>query len=410
MTRTSRTLILPAAALMLALSACGADGEKVAQSESRAVAATSTTAIASASSDGTSEEVPSEEVPSTPDGETAETSQEVDPACRPGAGRTVEDLPDLEIEAFQIPAFDSPDEQLGDAVIEGVHIPAVELPAQRVEGGCVVRYDAPGGCLGAVEITGARVPSRSLPGAALPPVVVDGETLFEGESAESDAAEGEATGGERVEQECRVESSEEYKAAVGRAAAARPALARAALSRSALSRPSICLDVDGEEACTESVYVDSAYVDSEYLDSVYVDSEYLESVYLEEAPETSVLTGDAEKAFVTPAEVLFDFDKFDLKPEATPTLQTIAAELQDLPEAATVKIDGHTDADGTDAYNEDLSAKRAEAVANWLRTEGGVPGDLITTEGYGEAAPVAANDTEANRALNRRVVVTLAEA
>jgi len=404
MTRTSRTLILPTAALMLALSACGADGEKVAESESRPVPASSTTAAP----DGTSEEVPS---PSTaPDGETTENPEEVDPACRPGAGRVVEDLPDLEIEAVQIPAFDSPDETLGDTVIEGVRIPAVELPAQRVEGGCVVRYDAPGGCLGAVEITGASVPDRSLPGASLPPVVVDGETLFEGERADSDAAEGDATDGERVEQECRVEASEEYKAAVGRAAASRPALSRAALSRPALARPQICLEVDGEQECTESVYVNSAYVDSEYLDSVYVDSEYLESEYLEEAPETSVLTGDAETAFVTPAEVLFDFDQFDLKPEATPTLQTIAAELQDLPEGATVKVDGHTDADGTDAYNEDLSAKRAEAVANWLRTEGGVPGDLITTEGYGEAAPVAANDTEANRALNRRVVVTLAEA
>lgn len=415
MTRTPRTLILLTTALLFGAAACGADGDKVAESKSRAVDATSTTAASTASSDGSSEEVPAGSTTSTTeasksDGGTTDTPQEVDPACRPGAGRAVRDLPDMEIEAVQIPAFDSPDEKIGDTVIDGVHIPAVDLPAQRVEGGCVVRYDAPGGCLGAVEITGASLPGRSLPGATLPPVVVDGETLFEGERADGDAADGDDTEGDKAEQECRVESSEEYKSAVGRSAVSRPALSRAALSRAALSRPSICLDVDGEEECTDSVYVDSAYVDSEYVDSVYVDSAYLPSEVLDAAPDTSVLSGESEKAFVTPAEVLFDFDKFDLKPEASPTLQAIAAELQDLPEGATVSVDGHTDAEGTDAYNEDLSTKRAQAVATWLRTEGGVPADRITTKGYGESAPAAPNDTEADRALNRRVVVTLTEA
>ncbi len=414
MTQSPRPLIwLTSAALAFGAGACGASGSDAAKTDSRAVGSQTTDAVGSAG--GSSREVTTSTAPSSGTAPaTSTTTREapvpapkVDPACRPGAGKHVEDLPDLQVAAFHVDAFDSPDEKLGDTVVPGVHIDAVDLPAQRLEGGCIVRYDAPGGCLGRVTISGASIPARSIPGASLPPVVVRGETLFAGDTAEGDSAEGDKAEGDDVGQECRVEATDKYKSAVGRSAAARSALARAALARPALARPNLCIERGGEQECIDSVYVDSVYVNSEYVDSVYVDSEYLPSEYLPDAPETEVLTGDSKKAYVTPAAVLFDFDRSDLKPGAIPTLQVIAGQLKDLPDGTPVEVDGHTDDKGTDAYNDQLSSQRAEAVATWLKTEGGVARDRITTKGYGEQVPVAPNDTEDNRAKNRRVVITV---
>ncbi|MGI8755311.1 MAG: OmpA family protein [Acidimicrobiales bacterium] len=406
MSRSPRPLIsLAAATLAFALGACGASGSDVAKTDSKAVPAASTTTNSENSTDGSSREVTTTTVSETTT--TVAEQTKTDPACRPGKAKTVEDLPDVKIAAFHADAFDSPDDKLGDTVVPGVHVAAIDLPAQTVEGGCIVRYDAPGGCLGRVTISSASIPGRSIPGASLSAVKVDGETLFSGDRAQGDRTAGDEVEGDDVKQECRVESSDRYKAAVGRAAASRAALSRAALSRPALSRPSLCAEVDGEQKCTDSVYVDSVYVDSEYVDSVYVDSEYLPSEHLDGAPETEVLTGGDAKAYVTPAAVLFDFDKSDLKPGAIPTLQAIATQIKGLPVGSKIQVDGHTDDKGTDAYNEQLSTKRADAVAAWLNTNGGVPADRITTKGYGETVPVATNDTEANRAKNRRVVISV---
>ena len=64
---------------------------------------------------------------------------------------------------------------------------------------------------------------------------------------------------------------------------------------------------------------------------------------------------------------------------------------------------GHTDSDGADAANLDLSKRRAASVKNELVKSFGVNGDRLVTDGAGEGQPVAANDTPANKALNRRV-------
>ena len=68
-----------------------------------------------------------------------------------------------------------------------------------------------------------------------------------------------------------------------------------------------------------------------------------------------------------------------------------------------VKIVGHTDSDGADAANLDLSKRRAASVKNELVKSFGVNGDRLETDGMGESQPVAPNDTPANKALNRRV-------
>jgi outer membrane protein OmpA-like peptidoglycan-associated protein len=110
------------------------------------------------------------------------------------------------------------------------------------------------------------------------------------------------------------------------------------------------------------------------------------------------------------ADVLFDFDKADLRPEAGPALDKVAAVLQSYPKAA-VLIEGHTDAKGNDAYNQKLSERRADSVRRWLGGHG--IGTAMTTRGWGRARPVAPNtkpngaDDPVGRQKNRRVEITV---
>ncbi len=99
--------------------------------------------------------------------------------------------------------------------------------------------------------------------------------------------------------------------------------------------------------------------------------------------------------------VLFGYDKFNVTSSAEKKLDELAAILNKYPDTY-VLIEGHTDATGTDDYNQSLSRKRAEAVSDELR-EKNVKNQRIQTAWYGEAQPKYSNDTEANRAKNRRV-------
>lgn len=100
--------------------------------------------------------------------------------------------------------------------------------------------------------------------------------------------------------------------------------------------------------------------------------------------------------------IYFDVNKDVVKPESYGTLKDIAAVLNEVPDVK-VKIVGHTDADGTDAANLDLSKRRAAAVKAELAKSFGVNADRLVTDGLGEGQPVAPNDTPVNKALNRRV-------
>lgn len=73
----------------------------------------------------------------------------------------------------------------------------------------------------------------------------------------------------------------------------------------------------------------------------------------------------------------------------------------------TVVIEGHTDAQGAEAYNQQLSQRRADAVRTSLITKHGIAADRVTAKGFGESKPVASNDTAAGRAQNRRVVAVM---
>jgi outer membrane protein OmpA-like peptidoglycan-associated protein len=100
--------------------------------------------------------------------------------------------------------------------------------------------------------------------------------------------------------------------------------------------------------------------------------------------------------------IYFDVNKDVVKPESYGTLKEIAGVLNEVPDVK-VKIYGHTDADGDDAKNMDLSKRRAASVKNELVKSFGVKADRLETDGMGESKPVAPNDTPANKALNRRV-------
>ena len=100
--------------------------------------------------------------------------------------------------------------------------------------------------------------------------------------------------------------------------------------------------------------------------------------------------------------IYFDVNKDVVKPESYGTLKDIAKVLNEVPDVK-VKIVGHTDADGEDAKNMDLSKRRAASVKAELVKSFGVNADRLDTDGMGESQPVAPNDSGTNKALNRRV-------
>ena len=106
------------------------------------------------------------------------------------------------------------------------------------------------------------------------------------------------------------------------------------------------------------------------------------------------------------AAILFDTAKFNLKPAAREAIQAVSELIAGYP-TATVAVLGFTDAVGDDAYNLKLSEDRALSVKNALVATGPSKGVVFETKGFGKANPVASNDSEAGRALNRRVEVLI---
>ena len=98
--------------------------------------------------------------------------------------------------------------------------------------------------------------------------------------------------------------------------------------------------------------------------------------------------------------IFFDFDKTTLRPTSTAELDRLTKMLNDIP-TLTIEISGHTDNVGSDEYNKILSEGRAKSVVNYL-VEKGINKERLTYAGYGEAEPIATNDTEEGRQMNRR--------
>lgn len=112
------------------------------------------------------------------------------------------------------------------------------------------------------------------------------------------------------------------------------------------------------------------------------------------------------------ADVMFDFNKYDIKPEAAQTLQKVAQVIQGYKNAPIV-IEGHTDNVGSDQHNLKLSEQRAMSVKTWFVQNGKIPAGRISTKGLGETKPVAPNskpdgsDDPEGRQKNRRVEIVI---
>jgi outer membrane protein OmpA-like peptidoglycan-associated protein len=112
------------------------------------------------------------------------------------------------------------------------------------------------------------------------------------------------------------------------------------------------------------------------------------------------------------ADLLFDFDKADLKPEAEPSLGKVVTVLRSYPNAR-VSIEGHADGKGNENYNQKLSERRAAAAAQWLIQHSGISAANVQTRGWGKSKPIAANtypngaDYPEGRAKNRRVEIVI---
>ncbi len=138
----------------------------------------------------------------------------------------------------------------------------------------------------------------------------------------------------------------------------------------------------GGNVCEPSGY-------AEFADCAFYDTAAEEVVVVED-PDVIRLRG-----------VHFNFDKSDIRDEDTPVLEA-AAEILKENQNINVIVEGHTDFIGSDQYNQGLSERRANSVKDWL-IKNGINASRMSTVGYGEANPVADNDTSEGRLLNRRV-------
>ena len=102
--------------------------------------------------------------------------------------------------------------------------------------------------------------------------------------------------------------------------------------------------------------------------------------------------------------ILFDVDKYDLRPEAEEVLKNLAIVLKEA-DIKVFEVDGHTDSDAGDKHNQVLSENRANAVKNFLTSQG-ITAE-ITIKGYGESRPIASNDTPEGKQKNRRVEIVI---
>jgi outer membrane protein OmpA-like peptidoglycan-associated protein len=108
---------------------------------------------------------------------------------------------------------------------------------------------------------------------------------------------------------------------------------------------------------------------------------------------------------LTLGDVFFAFDKADVRPRGRVIIDKIAEFLYKNQER-TVSIEGHTDSRGSDEYNRDLSQRRADSV-RFLLISSGIDSSRIQAKGMGESYPIASNDNDGGRQLNRRVEIII---
>lgn len=125
---------------------------------------------------------------------------------------------------------------------------------------------------------------------------------------------------------------------------------------------------------------------------------------LKEYPTSTAMMEPEEAAEPVRVEldVKFDFDKSVVKEDSQADIKSLADFMKQYPQTTTT-VEGHTDSVGSDAYNQGLSERRANAVREVLVKQHGIDASRVSSVGYGESRPVADNATDAGRAINRRV-------
>ena len=106
-----------------------------------------------------------------------------------------------------------------------------------------------------------------------------------------------------------------------------------------------------------------------------------------------------------PSNITFDSDQADVKPACYDTLNSVALVFQEYDQSF-IDVVGHTDSDGSDDHNEDLSRRRAASVARYLTAQQLNP-NRFSVEGRGEQEPIASNASAQGKAQNRRVEITI---
>ena len=116
-----------------------------------------------------------------------------------------------------------------------------------------------------------------------------------------------------------------------------------------------------------------------------------------------VIRNGDELVLRMPAGITFPVDRYDIQPQFQSTLDQVAQTLSSYNQTY-VDVLGHTDSTGSDAYNDALSQRRAQSVADYLSSHG-VARARMGIKGFGETQPIASNDDEAGRSQNRRVEI-----
>jgi outer membrane protein OmpA-like peptidoglycan-associated protein len=313
--------------------------------------------------------------------------------CRERPGLRTRQLQDVVVPPTIAPAVTDED---------GVEVlAAVTVPAFVVDAGCVIRYPAPGGCVGAVRITAATIPESRIPSSTLP-----AETLPSGETVAGQAfpevvAPAVTQPGAFTPRVCQERRQDEL-VTVSRPGVVREGFARNGVARPGGTRPRTC---DGD-ACVAGVVVPTIRLEPVRLPDVDVEPVRLRSRDLRGPGGVRVIRGDQRIAYVAPGSVLFATESAVIRPDAEDALDAILERIRDVSGNPRLLVEGHTDDRGSAAYGLALSRRRASAVATWLIGRG-IARSRITTRGLGEAEPAVPNTSAANRARNRRVVITL---
>ncbi|MDA2814409.1 OmpA family protein [Nocardiopsis sp. RSe5-2] len=315
------------------------------------------------------------------------------------------------IEAVEIPGTTSDpvtipevENEAGEVVQEEQEIPGVEIPDQRVPAQCATVEEAPAGCLGEAVIPPTALPEVTIPETTIPAFEY-GDVALEEEVAEAVTAEGVETEGAKADEVCQISEEEAGEGgligSVLRPSVLRSSILRSSVLRSSIMRPSARLE-DGTQI--PSVQVPSVKVDAVKVDAVKIDADRLDA---RRVGEFDVLEGEGDIAFNIDADVLFETDSDEVRPDAEETLADLADQIdRELPSDAPIRVDGHTDADGGEDHNQDLSERRAQSVVDWLVDEEGLDEGRFTVTGYGETKPVASNDDDEGKQKNRRVVIS----